>query len=299
MWHNHNQSVSIGPGRKNEQWMRKIEQRMRKKWVEWMRKSGQRMRKSVQLTKQQLPFSPLRCSQGWDICKLAWWTEEGCPSVKQCCQASGIILMVESPRVHGWPDLRPFFPILQWPCSPFSFGSQARGEVWAKSCQRLSILLFYQISNISPECHLYHLHHHLFNVHCSIIGFHPPSHAVLTIVSIISTTIIILYCLLITLHSIPVNIFSIISATVIILIVVKSGQRVSLVEEEDKGFGLLEKSLILHGRKKLRALCLAQRKGHRYHQMHVWQWKITTKIEVIALIDFLNCKNCAATIVLQ
>ena len=144
-----------------------------------MRKSGQRMRKSGQLTKQQLHFSPLRCSQGWDICKLAWWTEEGCPSVKQCCQASGIILMVESPRVHGWPDLRPFFPILQWPCSPFSFGSQARGEVWAKSCQRLSILLFYQISNISPECHLYHLHHHLFNVHCSIIGFHPPLHAVL------------------------------------------------------------------------------------------------------------------------
>ena len=32
MWHNHNQSVSIGPGRKNEQWMRKIEQPMRKKW---------------------------------------------------------------------------------------------------------------------------------------------------------------------------------------------------------------------------------------------------------------------------
>ena len=32
MWHNHNQAVSIGPGRKSEQWMRKIEQRMRKKW---------------------------------------------------------------------------------------------------------------------------------------------------------------------------------------------------------------------------------------------------------------------------
>ena len=82
---------------------------------------------------------------------------KGRRGLKQCCQA-GIILPAESPRVrYGWPDLGPFFSILHWPASPFGRANRVSG---GKLCgQRISSIKYL-------NCQLRQTHIHCMHVLC-------------------------------------------------------------------------------------------------------------------------------------